>query len=83
MNTRILASNGLKVVADKSEYYPDDPGAGTPLMVYYGSYSATYECAVNEGELSGNRGYRPLTHNQLAFLNSNRVVSNLVGWVYN
>ena len=44
------------LVMDPAEIFPDDPGAGTPLMVYGPKESgATYDCAsitgwLNEGE---------------------------------
>jgi hypothetical protein len=49
----------LSVVADKSKVFPDDPGRGTPAMVYITNddgeitHSATLTCAMNEGELIG------------------------------
>jgi hypothetical protein len=41
------------ILLDKSEIFPDDPGNGTPALVVYGptGQSATYNCAVNEGEV--------------------------------
>ena len=44
------------LVLDPAEIYPDDPGNGTPVMVYFDSTgahyaSATYGCAIGEGEL--------------------------------
>lgn len=41
-----------RVVMDASEIFPDDPGRGTPLMVYGPkNASATFTCALCEGEL--------------------------------
>lgn len=52
---KTLSKFGLNVVLDKSEVFKDDPGNGTPAMVYNMSgASATYNCAVNEGELENN-----------------------------
>lgn len=42
---------GIRIELDPTEHYPEDPGQGTPAMVYYENYSATYQCALNEGEL--------------------------------
>ena len=50
------------LVLDSSEVFPDDPGAGTPAMVYGPKrYQATYWFALNEGLLwwngsGGNHG---------------------------
>jgi hypothetical protein len=42
---------GLRIVLDSGEVIPDDPGAGTPVMVEAGDSSATYWCAKETGEL--------------------------------
>lgn len=43
-----------RIVMDASEIFPDDPGNGTPIMVYGpSSTSATYLCALDTGELEG------------------------------
>lgn len=44
------------LVLDPAEIYPADPGNGIPVMVYFdfaGTHhaSATYGCAIGEGEL--------------------------------
>ena len=48
--------DGYKIVFDSTEIFPDDPGNGTPLMVYgpRGS-SATYQCAMDTGEIENDR----------------------------
>jgi len=46
----------LCVIIDRSEVNADDPGQGTPVMVSSGEWSATYDCAIAEGELSNTRG---------------------------
>lgn len=57
MATKTLnGPNGLRLVLDSREIYPDDPGQGTPAMVYCGNASATYWCALGEAELTGPRG---------------------------
>lgn len=41
------------LVMDPTEIFPDDPGNGTPLMVYGPrGASGTFDCALNTGELS-------------------------------
>lgn len=40
------------VVLDPAEVFPEDPGQGTPAMVYGpGNASGTFNCAMGEGEL--------------------------------
>jgi hypothetical protein len=46
-----LHKHGLRVDFDASEIFPEDPGQGTPVMVYTCGNSATYNCARNEGEV--------------------------------
>lgn len=53
MATKTLTKYGCRVELDTDEVYPDDPGQGTPAMVYYRDGSATYWCAVGEGEVDG------------------------------
>lgn len=64
---------GLKIVLDRSQVFPDDPGQGTPAMVYSASgASATLWCAMSEGELvySKTGNIRILNDKQVEFLNS-------------
>ena len=56
----------LRLVLDRAEIVPNDPGAGTPAMVYLGTRSATYGCACDTGELDG--GEAILTPHQVAWL---------------
>ena len=42
-----------KLVLDSSEIYPNDPGNGTPAMVYCGKRSGTYGCVTDTHELDG------------------------------
>jgi hypothetical protein len=55
---------GLSVRFDLSEIFPDDPGQGTPVIVCLGSETATFYCAINEGEVDGTR----LSSDQINFL---------------
>lgn len=52
----LTGPGGIKLVLDKRQVNPDDPGAGTPAMVRLGEASATYWCAADIGELSGRDG---------------------------
>ena len=82
--TRKISKHGLTVLFDRREVFSDDPGAGTPAMVYLDSdndYCASLNCAQNEGELNGSRGYRELTGQQQSFLNSD-AIDELESWVY-
>lgn len=52
MTTKTLhGPAGLRIELDSEQIFPDNPGAGTPAMVYRGRYSATYDCAYRLGEL--------------------------------
>lgn len=71
MTTKTLSKGNLRVVLDKSQVFPDDPGQGTPAMVYCGEFSATYWCAVGESELfHDRRGAKRLTDEQVEWLES-------------
>ncbi len=59
---------GIKVVLDRNEIIPHDPGAGCPALVVVGRYSASWSCAINEGELEC--GEYTLTAEQVAWLDS-------------
>ena len=54
----------LKVVLDKSQVFPEDPGQGTPAMVYFGNHSGSYYCAVATGLVDDHE----LTQEQVAWL---------------
>lgn len=41
--------NGIRIELDSSEVVPNDPGAGTPAMVYLGNDCATFWCAMDYG----------------------------------
>ena len=68
--TKEFKHGNLKVELDRNEVYPDDPGAGAPAIVSVanGKFSATYWCAINEGELELD-GYQ-LSDKQLVWLYS-------------
>jgi len=46
-----------RIELDASEIYPDDPGNGTPAMVYGPTgASGTYECVLDNGEMDSHSG---------------------------
>lgn len=51
MQKTLYGPYGIKLVLDTDEVFPDDPGNGTPAMVYYSTGSATYWCAIGESEV--------------------------------
>lgn len=69
----------LLVTLDPGEIFPDDPGAGTPVMVFLSpcgvltnghptnySASATWHCASEAGDIEGYE----LSNEEIAWLNS-------------
>lgn len=69
MKQKILKGpGGLKLILDKDEIFPDDPGAGTPAIVECRECTATYNCAVGTGELLGNPRTHQLSQAQLEWL---------------
>lgn len=46
---------GLHVELDTDQVFPDDPGNGTPALVYNArrTHNATFQCALGTGELLG------------------------------
>jgi hypothetical protein len=69
MKTRFTkhGPNGLRVEFDANEIFPNDPGQGTPVLVCLGRETASFCCALNEGEVGGSVRLSPA---QLAFLES-------------
>jgi hypothetical protein len=69
---KTLQGPGIRIELDTDEVIPDDPGAGTPAMVYVTgpvAGQATYWCALDTGEIdTGRHGYRDLTPAQSAWL---------------
>jgi hypothetical protein len=47
----ISGPRGVTVALDPKRYFPDDPGADTPAMVYYAGGGSTYWCAADQGEV--------------------------------
>ncbi len=67
MKKTLVGPNGLRLVLDTDEVYPDNPGDGTPAMLYLGKNSGTYWCALDTGEVDG----RALSSHQYAWVLSN------------
>lgn len=68
MKKTLHGPGGLTLVLDSAEIFPDDPGQGTPAMVYLGRNSATYGCAVHFGELDC--GEKELSATQVNWLDA-------------
>lgn len=63
----------LTLVLDSNEFFPSDPGNGTPDMVYIFENkeilaSSTYNCAINVGYLDGDFRCYNLTENEMNWL---------------
>lgn len=59
MNRKTIPlGNGWRLELDRAQVFPDDPGQGTPAMVYGPrGESATFQCALCEGEADAGAGY--------------------------
>lgn len=65
------AHPGYKLVLDPSEIFPDDPGQGTPAMVYGPrGASGTYHVAVMQEEILNDYGCTPVPPPVLRWLES-------------
>ena len=42
---------GVKLVLDASQYFPDNPGEGTPILFEYENESMSWGCAFEGGNL--------------------------------
>jgi hypothetical protein len=72
--------DGIRLVLDRKEIVPDDPGDGTPALVWVDNYSSTLAAAQGEGELLGSRDAKQLTDEQLAWLDE--VSDAADDWLY-
>jgi hypothetical protein len=83
-NTKVYEKYGLKVVLNKAQVFKEDPGRGTPAMVYNErGASATWSCAINEGELDNRKtGFiNHITDKQNDWLWSlSKEIDNFLGW---
>lgn len=65
--------DGMKVEFDASQVFPEDPGQGTPvLVVLKNKETASWNCAINEGETVDGTKF---TEKQKSWLN------NITPWV--
>lgn len=78
MKTTTEGPNGIKLVLDSSEIFPDDPGNGTPAMVWKGDFCATFWCAVGECELINHKTgeVKELTTRELEWLDDRELAVN-------
>ena len=64
----------LRVELDREQVFEDNPGAGTPAMVYWKvggkEFSSTYWCAIETGEMLCTGDLRMLTEAQVKWLDS-------------
>lgn len=72
-NKKTFHRGSITVELDREEVFPDDPGQGTPAMVFHRDrsgavYSATYWCACDTGELDGDAGCKRLREDDLEWL---------------
>jgi len=63
-----LLRHGIRVDFDASEIYPDDPGAGTPVLVTMHDGSGTYHCVREMGEIVGDETTYVLNSRQVQWL---------------
>lgn len=75
MKKTLVGPGGIKLVLDSSEVYPEDPGNGTPAMVYFKKWSATHGCAMDTGELDG--GEYTLNPAQMRWIESDAVLAEV------
>jgi hypothetical protein len=70
----LFSDFGIRIELDLDEVYPDDPGNGTPAMVYvkhpkFGECSGTYWRVLDTGEVDGPRSELvELTPEQVAWI---------------
>lgn len=51
MLKHLTGPDGIRILLDSAQIFPDDPGAGTPAMVYVGKHAGTYWCALDTGDI--------------------------------
>lgn len=68
--TVLKGPGGITLTLDVRQVFPDDPGNGTPAMVETKHGTASYDCAMGEGEVTGGRnGYaHPISNTQMKWL---------------
>lgn len=77
---QIHKKHGLTLVLDRNEVFEDDPGQGTPAMVYVGEEGGdiccTLWCALGEERIEWDRGCRKLSQRQIDWLEEMEVVAS-------
>jgi hypothetical protein len=83
MQKTLQGPGGISIVLDSAQIFPDDPGAGTPAMVYFNpygkEYSATFYCALDTGELECGEHTLSITHCNWLAAQENTVAEFLDG----
>jgi hypothetical protein len=69
----LTGPEGIRLELDSAEIFPDDPGQGTPAMVYLGNHSATYWWATGEGSLYSNSSEQDRTLTEHAEMSAEQV----------
>lgn len=79
MNKKTLnGPGGIVLELDRSEWFPDDPGRGTPALVCYKGQTASLSCAIGEEEVWSD--FRiPLSKKQVEWLEKQEV--NAWKWI--
>lgn len=75
--------DGWQLVADRRQVFPDDPGQGTPLMVFspLGSASGTLARVLDTAETDTNQGHLlPVPGRVMAWLES--LAEDAETWVF-
>lgn len=55
MKKTLFGPKGVRLELDRSQVFEEDPGQGTPALVYYKEGCSTYWCACGEGYIDGGR----------------------------
>lgn len=80
---RVLTGpRGVKIVLDKDDVFPDDPGNGTPVIVKYKGGIATHGCAVGEGCVMKPNGWGIMLPDDVLDWLSSDEVADFIDWVY-
>lgn len=70
----------LVLTLDRREVFRGDPGAGTPEIVSAVSenveYTASLDCAIEQGELFGEHDLFPLTPEEIKWLESHLTIAD-------
>lgn len=64
---------GVELLLDSAEVFPDDPGNGTPALVYYRGGVGTYWCACEEGEVQASTKMIRLPRKVVSWLENDEI----------